>query len=190
MSELYIGKVMNNIDPDFEGKVQIYIEPLFHDVNPLFYPWFRQCREMSSNIPEIDDLVWCWFEDEKYYKKGFYGSKVNLKGLHEHNETIGSMTDIYPNVKYLKLKNGLAIAVSSNFTEASILVGDAEVYISPLGEITIKSGKVKIDGSGSGELEVNGSVLPTSPGGPFCAVPGGKCLFTGADITGNKVSGT
>lgn len=53
-------------------------------------------------------------------------------------------------------------------------------------DCTVNATNVTITG---GNLTVNGNVAPTGSG-PFQAVPGGMCLFSGAPIAGNKVSGT
>jgi len=136
----YIGKVIDNNDPDLEGKCQIYVEHLMSGFQPSQYQWFKQDREFTSNIPEINDLVWAYFEDELASRQGYYQNKVTLKSLHEHNETIGSITGAYPDVKYIQLKNGVSIALNSNQTEVSIIAGTAEIYIDPTGLISIKNG--------------------------------------------------
>jgi len=136
----YIGKVIDNNDTDKEGKCQIYIEFLHSGFQPSQYPWCKQDRAWSSFIPEIGEFVWVYFEDEEFHRQGYYQNKVTLKDLHSHNETIGSLTGSYPNIKYTKLKNGVSFAMNSEETEVSIVAGTAEIYINPDGLISIKNG--------------------------------------------------
>lgn len=135
MPENYIAKVINNVDPDLKGKVQIYIPHKMEGMNPSHYPWVKQDKEWTSFIPEIGEYIWVYFIDETFLKKGYYKNKVTLKDYHDHNETIGSMSDVYPNIKYIKLSNGVSFALSSNLTEASIKAGNTEIYINPSGAI-------------------------------------------------------
>jgi hypothetical protein len=151
MSKLWPAKVIDNNDPDKQGKVQIYIEPLMLDVQPSLYPWANADREFTSNIPEINDIVWVWFENERDFYNPFYKTKLSYAEYNEHNATIGSLTGTYPDIKYIKLKNGVSIALNSNLTEASILVGNAEIYIATTGIITIKNGSSTIERNVLGE---------------------------------------
>jgi hypothetical protein len=147
MSKNYIAEIKDNNDPDKEGKVQIYIPELHYGFQSSQYPWARQDREFTSDIPEINDLVWIYFEDKEYFKKAFYKNKLNLKQYHDHNKTIGSLTGVYPDIKYVRLKNGVSIALNSNQTEATIKVGSAEIYIDPNGKIKITGADIELNGS-------------------------------------------
>ena len=76
----YIAEIIDNNDPDTEGKCQIYIEPLHHDLQPSQYPWAKQdISGFASWIPEIGDKVWVWFQDEEFYRKPYYNGKIDLK---------------------------------------------------------------------------------------------------------------
>jgi alcohol dehydrogenase YqhD (iron-dependent ADH family) len=137
---IWPAKVIDNNDPDKKGKVQIYIEYLMSDVKPSLYPWAFQDREFTSFIPENNEMVWVWFEDEINYRNPFYKTKLSYKDYQEHNESIGSLTGVYPNIKYIKLKNGVAIALNSDATELSIVAGNGEIFIDSTGIITLKNG--------------------------------------------------
>jgi hypothetical protein len=139
MPNKYIAEVIDNVDPLTQGRVQIYIPHLMENFNQDHYPWSYPDREGSSNIPEIGDKVWCWFEEEDYLKKPFYQNKVQFIDKNDADESIGSMTGSYPDIKYIKLKNGVAIGLNSNETEISILAGNTEIYIDPLGNISVST---------------------------------------------------
>jgi len=150
----YIGKVIDNNHESQNGLCQIYIEPLHHDLNQDQYPWFKMDRESSSNIPEINDYVWCWFIDERYHKQGYYGNKLTLLEYHEHNQTIGSITTAYPDVKYWKFANGAAIAFSSNSDTPEISIyhpSGSEIFMNSDGEVYIKGSSGTLEYSLLGE---------------------------------------
>jgi hypothetical protein len=147
----HIAQIIENNDPDLEGKVQIYIPYLMEGFKKNHYPWAKQDKEFASFIPEKNEFVWVWFEDELYLRNAYYQNKVTLKEYHDHNKTIGSMSGAYPDIKYLQLKNGVSIAVNSNQTEASIVAGGAEIYINPSGEIHIKGSSGSLEFSLLGE---------------------------------------
>ncbi len=187
MPNNFIAEVISNSDPLKQGRVQIYIPHLMEGFLKDHYPWAFPDREFSSFIPEVGDKVWVFFEEEEYLKKPFYQNKVQFIDSNDANETIGSITGSYPDIKYIKLKNGVSIALNSNQTEATLKVGDAEIYINPSGEIHIK-GK-----TGSLEYSVLGATLkqmlsdildkiilhkhPTAPTGP-ASVPDNTADFT------------
>jgi len=199
MSERYVGKVISNNDPDKEGKCQIYVEHLMSGFQPSQYQWFRQDKEFTSFIPENNDLVWCYFEDELASRQGYYQEKVTLKSYHTHNQTIGSITSVYPDVKYIKLANGISIAMSSNSSkpEISIYHPSAEIFIDKDGNVNIKAAneEIKMDATGititatGKQIKMSATAGTPNGKGVFCALPGGACLFTGAVITTDIATG-
>jgi len=153
----YIGKVIDNNHSDKNGLCQIYIEPLHHDLEKDTYPWFKMDKSMTSDIPEIDDLIWCWFLEERYHQQGYYGNKINLLEYHTHNESIGSITTTYPDVKYIKLANGVSIALSSNSSTPEISIyhpTGAEIFINSSGEVHIKGSTGTLESSLLGETTI------------------------------------
>lgn len=150
----YIGKVIDNNHPDKDGRVQIYVEHLHHSINKDDYPWFKQEKEFTSFLPEINEYVWCWFMEEKFHRQGYFGQKVTLSEYHNHNETIGSITAVYPNVKYIQLANGNAIALSSDSDNAEISIyhkSGAEIYMNNDGEVHIKGSAGTLESTLLGE---------------------------------------
>lgn len=140
MPNKFIAEVIDNNDPLKQGRCQIYIAHLMENWNPDHYPWAYPNRDWSSNIPEIGDKIWIFFEEEEFLKKPFYQNKVQFIDENDANETIGSMTGAYPDIKYIQLKNGVSIGLNSDETEISILAGNAEIFID-------KNGKVNINGN-------------------------------------------
>jgi hypothetical protein len=139
---LYIAQVVDNDSQNHEdgnkdGRVKIYIPELHYGFAKNQYPWAQQDRELSSFIPEKDDLVWVYFLDEPLFKKPYYGNKVQLLNKNDHGITIGSIKATYPNVKYIRLPNGVSIGLSSVTEEISIFSGSSEIFFNDNGDITI-----------------------------------------------------
>jgi hypothetical protein len=160
----YIGKIIDNNHADQDGRCQIFIEPLHHDLQKNQYPWFKMERDWTSNIPEIDDYVWCWFVEEEFHRQGYYGSNVTLKEYHDHLEyednvkaTVGAEAE-YPDVKFIKLKNGVSIAFSSGDSTPEITIHHptAYVFIDKDGNISIDSNSNKIEMKDTGIVEISG----------------------------------
>ncbi len=151
--KLYIGKVIDNKDPDEEGKVKLYNKSLHQDISKDKLSWARQNREFTSDIPEIDDLIWFYFEKESIHENAFYGNKVTLKEYHDHlkyEEEVKSNVEAesnYPDVKFIYLKNGVCIALSSSEDTPEITIHHSEkshIFIDKDGNIKVNSDDNKI----------------------------------------------
>jgi len=158
----YIGKVIDNNSTNGpeaveNGSVSVYIEEIMLDIPKDLYPWVFSDGEFTSNIPEIGDYVWVEFRDKDNWRNGFYGDKVTLKDYHEHGETIGSITSVYPDCKYLRLKNGVAIGFSSNADTPEISIyhpTGAEIFIDTDGLVSIKGANGTLEASLLGETTI------------------------------------
>lgn len=129
IQELFIAKVTNNTDPDFEGKVQVDIPELFRgEIGSTDLPWARQERSESSNIPEVGDWVWVFMHDEENFKNFYYGDKVTLKQYHEHLKYLDVKTALpllqstYPDLKFNAYANGITVGASSSATSPEYFV--------------------------------------------------------------------
>lgn len=201
----YIAKVIDNDSNNSpeatpNGSISVYIEHLMQDIPTNMYPWVFQDRAWTSDIPEIDDYVWVYFYDDIHWRNGFYCNKVNLKGYQKHNETIGSITSSYPNIKYKQLSNGVAIGMSSNADNPEITIYHSdgnEIYINNENmivsafdsTITINDTGILVSASGK-TIQLSGTPGTPNGQGAFCALTGGACLFTGAIITTDTITGS
>jgi len=201
----YIGKVIDNNSTNGpegveNGSVSVYIEEIMLDIPKDLYPWVFSDGEFTSNIPEIGDYVWVEFLDENNFRNGFYGDKVSLKEYHEHNETIGSITSSYPAVKYLRLANGVAIGFSSDPDSPEISIYHSEgkeIYVNNDNmtisafdsQIIINDTGIQVSASGK-TIQVSGTPGAPNGLGGFCGLAGGACLFTGAVITTDTITGS
>jgi len=179
--EIYIAEVINNVDTSSEGRVQIFVKELHYGVNPTLYPWARQDRPWTSDIPEIGELVYVYFLDKINFKKPYYQNKITLKNLHDHGvfdsdikSNIDGWASISPFVKFITLSNGVTIAISSSpaTPEAVIYTPLGYLYINPNGGIEIKGTSIdSLQSMVLGDnlktwLEGHTHATPSGPSGP------------------------
>jgi hypothetical protein len=179
----YIGKVINNIDPDKNGRCQIKVYGLFDEIPDSDLPWalmddkFVGSKVGSFIVPPIGAIVRVRFENDDVYfpvyttkvldKNNSLNSVSNLNFTGDPNTLIFFATD---NGDYFKIntltKETEYRASNGDFIKIDIL-GNITVDSSnnPTSMITINAPFVKI------AHKVSGTVLPDPTGGPFCALP-------------------
>jgi hypothetical protein len=211
---LYSALVKDNNSPDKDGKIKIYIEALHHGISDSLLPWALPAKEGTggsntygvSCIPENNSYVWIYFEDERWHRNAFYTWDLNLNKVNPHSlfndnvkSSVGAST-AYPDVKYIYLKNGICIALSSNSStpEITIYHPSASLFIDKSGNVDIKNGtgdEIIMNATGI-EIKAPGKKIKVAgtPGAPnglggFCGLAGGACLFTGAIITTDTITG-
>jgi hypothetical protein len=161
--DLYYAIVKNNDSTQSpsklkNGSVQFFIPDLMDGITDMSkLPWALP-HNMSmggaadhgdSSIPEVNDLIWIYFEDVIFKKKAFYMAGINLKGFGPHGlfesnikTHIPGFTSSYPDVKFQHYKNGVNIAVSSNVVTPEIAIyhpSGAYIFIDKLGKIKINA---------------------------------------------------
>lgn len=159
VENLHIATVISNMDPDQEGKIQIQVDAWMKppDFNPAHFPWARQFSiDLGSDlthgvslIPEIGSKVWVFFEKPMLKKNPYYLAGVHLKGLNPAQLFSTSAASIttgaasqYPDVKFVILKNGICVALSSAASTPEIIIFHPQgtyLYIDPTGMLDIKS---------------------------------------------------
>jgi len=112
--------------------------------------------------------------------------------------TVGA-SSVYPDVKYIYLKNGICIAVSSNASNPEITIyhPSASMFVDKSGNINIKNAngdEIIMNATGI-EVKAPTKVIKIAgiPGAPnglggFCGIL--NCLFTGAPHTTDTVTGS
>jgi len=115
----------------------------------------------NSCIPEKNSLVWVFFYDEKLNKNLFYIADINLTNfgsasLFEDNakSNITGFSSSYPDIKFIYLKNGVSIAISSNDSSPEIAIYHPEgayFFINSSGEIHLKGSNGSLEFSALGE---------------------------------------
>jgi hypothetical protein len=172
LKDLFYANITNNNSPLKNGSVQFRIPALMDgilsdDDLPWALPWNidgGSADSGSSDIPEVGDLIWVYFEDF-LKKKAFYVAGINLKNFGPHNlfeenvkSEITGWTSSYPDVKFKYLKNGICIASSSNESSPEFAIYHPEgayIFIDKNGAINIK-GK-----TGTLEFSILGETLKT-----------------------------
>jgi len=166
--EVYPANVIDNADPLKSGRVKIKIDYKMEQVSENILPWVSPFhlgggseKNKLSFIPEIGEKIYVFFLDDTYFRNGRYIADMVFDKKGTHNESIGSMEGMYPNLKFLKLKNGVSIALNSDKTEATIVAGDAEIFINKNGEVLVKGAKAEIEAD---EITLNsGDATPWKP---------------------------
>jgi hypothetical protein len=190
----YTGKVVDNNDPDKQGKCRIRVYGIFGDEVPdEDLPWalpdfsFVGSLVGSFIVPPIDALVKVYFDHGDVYlphyctKAVVSNSQPTQKDINYPNNMIIYETDdgdyftINRITKETTFNHNSGTKVLFKQNGDVEIVSNANINIESVGNTHIKH---------TGNLTVDGSVaIPVPQGGPFCALP--SCLYTGAPHSGN-----
>lgn len=203
--DLHTGIVVNNNDPDKQGKCQIRVYGVFgEEVPDNDLPWalpdfgFIGSTLGSFVVPPNGALVKVYFDRGDIYLPHYTTKAVNI-----NSQPTQKNVDYPDNMVMFETDEGDYFTINRKSKETTfhhnsgtqvLIKEDGSVELNVVADKTeniegnheVKSPKVQITG---GQLTVNGSVVPTTPPtGPFCGLP--FCLFTGAPQTGPIVTGT
>jgi len=169
MSKKYIAEVIKNNSQlssfaEINGAIQFKIPHFMDDWAEDDYHWAlpEQSGTGGSNehglscIPEIGSLVNVYYKDEINWKNARYTDDINLLKYHPHslyednvkNEVNANSS--YPDVKYLYLKNGICVALSSDDSNPEITIyhpSNFRIFIDKDGKMDLKN-----DDSGMKEI--------------------------------------
>lgn len=132
------AKVIDNDDPLIKGRVKIRVEHLFVGVKDSDLPWAYpmnsnlggSAKHGSSFIPEKDSMIWVAIEnmdllDPIFYISSFMWDDLSNSIFQTFEATDGNkigLSSQYPDVKFIKLKNGVTVGLSSNDTSPEIFM--------------------------------------------------------------------
>ena len=208
--KLYYGQVIDNIDKDNKGKIQVKILPEMKDVpdNETIWchPFVGGEKTVKLDVPEIGEKVWVLSEPDFVFG-AFYIGESSLNGAVDLASIKSSINGVAPvgdisevefksyssgNIVFINKKTG-AMGFIHNKGTTAIVDGDGNFIIEAgtalkqrveVSESGIDlQGTITISGAGS-SLEVVGVGIP-SGSGAFLGVP--TCLVTGAPIAGTKI---
>jgi hypothetical protein len=163
IEEIYLATVMDNKDPDKEGKIQVFSEPIMNGWQKDHYPWVRPWSMStggskdfgSSNIPEKDSKVMIFFSNNELKHHGFYMADVSLKDLNAAKAfedkvlpKVGRWVSKYPDTKFVVHKNGTCIAMSSSEDNPEIVIVSpkgAQFLITKNGDLFVGKNESKMD---------------------------------------------
>jgi len=183
----FVGKVVDNKDPDKLGRCKIRVFGLFSDkIDDTDLPWatpdmdFVGSKVGSFVVPPVDTIV------NVYFNKGdIYQPHYTTKTIDKNNLSSQKDTDYPDNMVMYETDNGDYLTINRKSKETTFHHSSgAEIKIDKLGNVNVKA-------SATGKYTLHGVTNATelaAPGpGPFCALP--SCLYTGALHTSNNVIG-
>jgi phage protein D/phage baseplate assembly protein gpV len=156
-TSVVIGKVVNNLDPDNLGRVQVSIAAL-SDMN--LSNWARVCAPMAGGtsgtyfLPDIGDEVLVTFESGNVDKPVVLGGMWN--GQHRP-----PVVNLGPNsTKVIKMKSGMQIAFDETPATGSVKIEDGKgssITMDPnTGNVTIQAlNNVVIKAGPAGTVQLN-----------------------------------
>jgi hypothetical protein len=133
----YSATVIDNKDPDKEGKIKVFCDVFMSGISEDLYPWVRPwspgpggAKDFgSSNIPEKDSQVMIFFSNDELKHHGYYVADASFKDLNSAKafETkvkpkVGRWASEYPDTKFMIHKNGTCIAMSSSSDNPEIVI--------------------------------------------------------------------
>ncbi len=166
------GKVVDTNDPEKKGRIKVEIYPYFHNIEAKYLPWCIPATPLfcgagsgvgSFTIPEVNSLVWCFFEAGDIYQPVYFAEAPDfIHGIGEEKETN------YPQSKVWKTSSGFLVVIDDSVPSITIsYVGGVGVVISgqdnsvvitqPNGTSMQLSGDGTINISGSGVVNVSGT---------------------------------
>jgi hypothetical protein len=122
----WLGKVIDNQDPDFEGKVKVRVFGKFDDILDEDLPWARPTNRITAggstgsgfhSVPKIDSVIGITFDNGDIYEPEYFylqhvsdelkaeieGSYTNAHSLIYDTETDGSVKVFFTEEKGLML---------------------------------------------------------------------------------------
>lgn len=178
---IYTALVLDNKDPDKQGKIKAKVINLFDNLTASDIPW---CLPVQSNItgsfaiPEIGDYVSVFFSNGDVYAPYYIGKTLNT------SQIPSQLNNSYPDtIIFYQTKTG-------NYSTLNRTTGEYKIVSQTGSKITMKaSGEVEVDALIiSFPHTAAATVTPDPTGGPFCAIP--FCPLTGLPHQGTKVINT
>ena len=210
----YIGKVLDNEDPDKKGRIKVSIPNLFEGEAENL-PWVYACNSggsdfISLNIPEVDSFVIVCFPHNDIYFPIYKGSVLNEidSDLEEDYPMSYGMVDSIGNKFLVNKTSGEIKIIHKEGTEITI-EGNGAVSVTTSSDITLEGDNVNIESSGEATFEgIGGTNLGVGSsstvvlgmtvalgmeGGLPVAVVGSQCIGVGnmgAPVISNIVDGS
>lgn len=119
----YRGIVVNDLDPMEAGRVQVRIYGIYDNVPDEALPWALFSDPFMGGhvgigsiiVPDIDSVVWCFFENGDHMQPVYFAGAPSALGLppekntSAHEDAKGEI--VYPRNKSLRTKAGHVIEV-------------------------------------------------------------------------------
>jgi hypothetical protein len=143
----YLGKVVDNKDPLYQGRARINVFGVFDDLPTEDLPWAEQTPGVSFgggggggnlSIPRIGAVVAVFFENENYYKVYFDYVKEIDPVLKEELKTENSYEDSQSIVYNSETESGVLKMIYTRSKGLVFQLGEATIQIDTQNEGTNK----------------------------------------------------
>lgn len=180
---IFIGKVVNNIDPSHLERVRVYVPELMHNQGTEEqYPWaipvHSRCQGMLSNVgtfgvPAVGSEVYVEFQHGDPSYPVYWGSVVSARAKVDLADTN------YPARYGIQDTHG-------NYLYIDTAAGDAEIFhhtglkirVEADGTVNILTpNNVNVNVNGNTQLQVTGNVIMNASGN-LQATTGGDMIFS------------
>ena len=164
IANIYDGTVIENVDPEKEGRIKVDIPEIGSGWDPALLEWARPWSNGGTGgssefgkswIPEKGSKVGVFFQDERSKKYPFYIADSEFKNVNPHKvfeqkikPNLPRWEAKYPDVKFITLKNQTTIAFSSDPTKAEIAIyhpSGSQIHLSKDGHVYCGNKTGKLD---------------------------------------------
>jgi hypothetical protein len=218
IDKYFIGYVKDNDDPDQNGKVKVDIPELYAGGIPeKDMKWATPKSSFSSFIPEVDEIVYCYFLDFNHRRNLYYCDEMEFNENNKHTifkddikSKIDGWNSSYPDNKFIVLKNKICIAMSSNDDNPELALYSPKgtyVFIDKDGNMVLQSSKntdvktstgtITVEVGAAGTVDVKGGTIKMNSTANSVSPDGANfgpfcaipnCLFTSAPHQGNTAT--
>lgn len=148
---IYRGKVLDNNDPEFFGRVKIQIYPMFADItDATLLPWSVPAMGLFDGagngtgafaVPKIGTFVYVFFEQGDMYQPVYFAeAQTAQKGL-----PLDRLIN-YPNSKVWRTSSGTEISIDDTLNRVILLHPTGSfIVIDTLGNITIRGTNIYLN---------------------------------------------
>ena len=167
----YIGRVIDNADPDQMGRIKLRIPHIHDEVPDDDLPWAipqsQSTGKGALQVPSIGDNVHTVFQGGDVHEPLYLGNVVSSDNLHD------DFKQNYPNRKGFVTERG-------DVMWHDVSTGDVH-YQSPSG--------LQVDLASNGEMTVvSGQSVTINVGGVSMVIDGSGINLTGGDIVADGIS--
>lgn len=167
LNGIYIGKVVDNNDPNKYGRVKVNIHGLFDGIDTEQIPWAKPALPIFSGagsgfgmfcVPEENSYVYCFFTDGDVYQPTYFAEAPT--GVHGHPST-GDTN--YPNRRGFKTKKGHIFYVDDEDDVIRIEHKDGHYIKLTSTETKIEKSGATITIDSSGNITIIGTTVNINP---------------------------
>lgn len=205
--KFHYAKVLNNVDPKFQGRVQVKVEYLMDEFSNDMCPWALPFKFSMGGMtlshssmpfgsmtpPKKDSMIWIFFADEKNMKHPLFFADVSLPAMNLlHSAKVVAAIQAIINTTIALAPPALTVTYPDlyytlypNGLVVGLSAGDsnADCFVMNINAGSFISmnttGGINIKGTTVSIQGATGLTVPNPSGkGGFCALP--NCLFTGA----------